>query len=160
MKYLIDTNIFITGHKVHYPMDIHVSYWGALVDQIAQGNFVIIDKVRDEIQDAPLVNWLRQNVQRELYATTADSIGEYSRIQQWAAQSAVFSCIEKSHFANSKVADPYLVAKAMSGGYTIVTYETSVGQGSTKIKIPDVCKAFGVRCISINEALRELSIRL
>lgn len=35
MKYLIDANILISGYKVHYPIDVHVSYWNVIADQIA-----------------------------------------------------------------------------------------------------------------------------
>lgn len=110
MKYLIDANILISGYKVHYPIDVHVSYWNVIADQIANGNFIIIDKVKDEIQDEPLVEWLKQNVDKKLIETSADSIEQYSHIQSWAAKSAIFSSTEKAHFAESNVADPFLVA--------------------------------------------------
>lgn len=160
MKYLIDANILISGYKVHYPIDVHVSYWKVIADQIANGNFIIIDKVKDEIQDEPLVEWLKQNVDKKLIETSADSIEQYSHIQSWAAKSAIFSSTEKAHFAESNVADPFLVAKALNCGYTIVTYETHANPSSKRIKIPDVCNSFGVQCITINEALRELKIRI
>ncbi len=38
----------------------------------------------------------------------------------------------------------------------IVTQETHVGPGSQKINIPNVCQAFGVRCINTFEMLTEL----
>ena len=160
MKYLIDANILISGYKVHYPIDVHVSYWNAIATQIANGNFVIIDKVKNEIQDAPIAQWLKQNVDKKLYETTADSIEQYKRIQKWAGDNEQFSQPQKTHFAQDNVADSFLVAKALSCGYSIVTYETSAGVGSSKIKIPDVCKAFEVQCVSINDALRELHIQI
>lgn len=160
MKYLIDANILISGYKVHYPIDVHVSYWNVIAAQIVNGNFVIIDKVKDEIQDDPIAQWLKQNVDKKLYETTTDSIEQYKHIQNWAIANQQFSQPEKTHFAQDNVADSFLVAKALNCGYTIVTYETSVGVGSRKIKIPDVCKTFGVQCISINEALRELHIQI
>lgn len=160
MKYLIDANILISGYKAHYPIDVHVSYWNVIADQIAIGNFVIIDKVKDEIQDEPLVKWLKQHVDKKLYETSADSLEQYKHIQNWAASNTVFSATEKVHFAQSNVADPFLVAKALNCGYTIVTYETQANPNSKKIKIPDVCYTFGVRCITINEALRELKIQI
>lgn len=75
------------------------------------------------------------------------------------SKSDVFSIAEKAHFAQNNVADPFLVAKAMKYGYTVVTYEISAN-GGRKIKIPDVCKEFGVKCININDALRELCLRV
>jgi hypothetical protein len=45
MEFLIDANIFISGYKKYYPMDVHVSYWNVIAGQIVNGNFIIIDKV-------------------------------------------------------------------------------------------------------------------
>lgn len=160
MKYLIDANILITGFKVHYPIDVHVSYWNVIAAQIANGKFVIIDKVKDEIQDEPLVEWLKQNVDKKQYETSIDSLEQYSHIQKWAASSSIFSASQKAHFAQSNVADPFLVAKALNCGYTVVTYETFVESNSHKIKLPNVCEKFGVQCITINQALRELNITI
>jgi len=160
MKYLIDANILISGYKAFYPIDVHVTYWKVIAEQIANGNFIIIDKVKNEVQDEVIVEWLKQNVDKKLYETTSDSLEQYRHIQIWAARNATFSLAEKTHFADSNVADPFLVAKAMNCGYTVVTYEGFAGKGSTKIKIPDVCQTFGVNCISINDALRELKIQI
>jgi len=160
MKYLIDANILISGYKKYFPMDVHVSYWKTIKEQIAIGNFVIIDKVKDEIQDEPLVAWMNQNVNKQLYETSTDSMNEYKHIQMWANGNPNFGAVHKEHFAKGNVADPFLVAKALKCGYTVVTYEEAGGRGTTKIKIPDVCEQFGVPCITINDALRELKIKL
>lgn len=140
-------------------MDVHVSYWGIIAGQIANGNFVIIDKVKKEIQDEPLKEWLKNNVDNTLYVSTDDSLEQYAYIQSWAAGNTSFGAPDKAHFADSNVADPFLVAKAMKEGYTVVTYETTAN-GGKKIKIPDVCSKFGVPCMNINEALRELQIKI
>lgn len=116
MKYLIDANILISGYKVHYPLDVHVSFWNTIATQIAKGNFIIIDKVKAEVQDEPIVEWLKQNVDKKLYETTSDSTEEYLHIQNWAAHSKDFSQAQKLHFADSSVADPFLVAKALKCG--------------------------------------------
>lgn len=103
MKYLIDANILITGYKVHYPMDVHASYWNVIANQIANGNFIIIDKVKKEIQDAPLVKWLKNNVDNKLYESTVDSMEQYACIQEWAANNQSFGRADKAHFADSDV---------------------------------------------------------
>jgi hypothetical protein len=157
MKFLIDANILISGYKVYYPMDIHVSYWNVIAEQIANGNFIIIDKVKNEIQDEKLVDWLKHNIDNKLYASTADCMVQYSYIQEWATKNQSFGTSDKAHFADSNVADPFLVAKALKESYSVVTYELSA-KGGKKIKIPDVCSHFGVTCMTINDALRRLEI--
>ncbi len=86
MRYLIDANILITGYKVYYPLDVHVSYWKVIATQIANGTFVILDKVKDEVQDEPIVAWLKQNVDKKLFQTTVDSLAQYKELQNWAAK--------------------------------------------------------------------------
>lgn len=157
MKFLIDANILISGYKVFYPMDVHVSYWNIIADQIANGNFIIIDKVKKEIQDEQLVDWLKNNIDNRLYVSTADCMEQYSCIIEWAANNQSFGTSDKAHFADSTVADSFLVAKALKEGYSVVTYEISAN-GGKKIKIPDVCSHFDVSCMTINEALRKLQI--
>lgn len=39
MKFLIDANILISGYKVFYPMDVHVSYWN--VKALKEGYSVV-----------------------------------------------------------------------------------------------------------------------
>ncbi len=96
MKYLIDANILISGYKVHYPLDVHVSYWKIIASQIANGTFVIIDKVKDEVQDEPIVEWLKQNIDKKLYQTSVDSLAQYKYLQNWAAK-VTSSALRKKH---------------------------------------------------------------
>lgn len=48
--------------------------------------------------------------------------------------------------------DPWMIATAFAEGATMVTYEGSDDK-STKVKIPDVCKALGVPCVPFGKFL-------
>jgi hypothetical protein len=52
-----------------------------------------------------------------------------------------------------QTADFHLVAQALQGGHTVVTYEVP-GGSLKRVKIPDVCLALGVPCIPPHEMLR------
>lgn len=159
MKYLIDANIFIEGYKSFYPIDVHVSYWNKLADLINLGSFVSIDKVKSEIQDEPIRQWLDDNISSTFFESSATAIVEYQNVILWAnAQS--YTSNAKSEFAANTVADAFLIAKAKMENYTLVTYERSEPLKKSKVKIPDVCMAMNVRCIDINTALRELMVKL
>src|SRR6185436_15448626 len=58
-------------------------------------------------------------------------------------------------------ADMYLVAHALAYGHTVVTWEkpAAASKKNLKIKIPDVCAIFDVRCIEPHVMLRELPAR-
>lgn len=54
------------------------------------------------------------------------------------------------------MADAWVVAHAMTERAIVVTKE---GFAPRKIKIPDVCKAYDVRCIDDIEFVREIGLR-
>jgi hypothetical protein len=51
-------------------------------------------------------------------------------------------------------ADYFLVAQALSRGYTVVTHEKPAPASVRRIKIPDACNALGVRWTSPFEMLK------
>lgn len=57
------------------------------------------------------------------------------------------------------VADYFLVGQAMAQGHVVVTFESSQPEGKKKVKIPDVCDAFGVEWIQPIEMLRREGAR-
>lgn len=57
-------------------------------------------------------------------------------------------------------ADLKLIAHAMASGATVVTRERSEPESKKKIKIPDVCIAFGVNWTDPFSAYRSLGMRL
>lgn len=56
-------------------------------------------------------------------------------------------------------ADPWLIAKASSSGFTIVTHEVPVPENSQKIKIPNICRDFDVPYISSFDLLDTLNAK-
>jgi hypothetical protein len=51
-------------------------------------------------------------------------------------------------------ADPFVVALAKLRGLRVVTQE-AMGNGTTRIRIPDVCKALEIPCIDLVELIKE-----
>lgn len=66
----------------------------------------------------------------------------------------------KARFAEANNADAWLIAYAMVYDYTIVTFETYTPEKKSEIKIPVVCKKFGVECINLHEFMRRMNVRL
>ena len=62
-----------------------------------------------------------------------------------------------------KSADPYLISHALHQQehgleeHVVVTQEVSSFPGG-KVKIPDVCRRFGIRCITLSEMLAEAGV--
>jgi hypothetical protein len=70
--------------------------------------------------------------------------------------SNILSCHERlvDTRRNRSGADPFVIALAEVKGYTVVTYETRVGNPN-KPYIPDVCDGLGIRSMSFLEFIRE-----
>jgi hypothetical protein len=65
------------------------------------------------------------------------------------------------HIANfMSKADLWIIAAARVRGSTVVTQEVAAGSGSRKVRIPDVCAHFGVRCINTFTFMAELDAHL
>ncbi|WP_255365668.1 MULTISPECIES: DUF4411 family protein [Alishewanella] len=43
----------------------------------------------------------------------------------------------------------------MSSGAIVVTHESLVSDATKKVKVPNICKQFGVQCINTFEFLRQ-----
>ena len=57
------------------------------------------------------------------------------------------------------MADPWLIAHAMDTNATVVTKENiDSAMNSKRVKIPNVCKNMGVRCIDDFEFIKEIGI--
>ncbi|WP_452225548.1 DUF4411 family protein [Lacinutrix chionoecetis] len=165
MLYILDTNILIYPNRISHPIDIHPTYWSKISDILKRQYVISIDKVKDEIynHEDNLTDWCKINIPRNFWASTANSISEYAVIQNWA-QSKKYNERALSEFAESKNADPFLVAFAkktmMNNDFdvTIVTLELSRPDSIKSIKIPDVCIAFNIRYININDFFREIKV--
>lgn len=58
------------------------------------------------------------------------------------------------------LADPWIIAHAMSQKATVVTKEEKItALNANRIKIPNVCENMGVRCITDFDFINELGIR-
>lgn len=78
----------------------------------------------------------------------------YVDIAQFVADLAIAKETEKARFLSG--ADPWLIAKAVVTGSTIVTHELAVPANSTKVKIPNICNKFGVSFIDTYDLLETL----
>ena len=72
----------------------------------------------------------------------------------WVLNAPRFAQAAKDEFAQA--ADPWLVAYAGAYGMTLVTQETSAPLSRNNVKIPDVCRKFGVPWQNTFEMLKGL----
>lgn len=152
MAYLLDTNVFIQAWKYYYAMDFCPAFWDWITTGHDAGQVFSVKKVYDEIAagNDDLVDWVGE-IDRSFFIEPSHET-EHARTQ-------VYSWTIEQNYENAaiaefmEVADGHLVAHALHGNYEVVTLEKA-GNSPTKIKIPNVCNAFGIHCITTFEMLR------
>lgn len=165
--YLLDANAFIQPKQKFYAFDICPGYWNALIAHQRAGRLRSIDRVRDEIEDGneddDLWMWARDTFPPEGFANTRvpEVLTSYGRLQAWVAANTHYSFGAKQEFAEETNADGWLVAHAMTfPGTEIVTLEDFNPERRSRIPIPNLASAFGVKSITPFEMLRRLSVEL
>ena len=160
MPYIFDTNIFIRS-KNEMPIDLWPTFWTRVAEMIAAKQVFSSQAVKSEIEKGKdeLTDWISHNVVKGFYiSNNTEVMQKYSEVLNWAQSSPQFRPEAIAEFA--EVADAFLVAAAAAKGYTLVTNETSDPLCRRRVKIPDACKALGVRYCGLNDVLRELSLTI
>ena len=166
MKYVFDTNIFIDAHRQFYAMDIAPLYWSVLENYINNQNFVLIDKVYDEIAklNDGLSIWIKQHKNIKKYSTNTSKsvLSEYANVMNAIRNNSQYNDDAVKLWDNKKVADPWIIAVALVEKSIIVTHESRVYGGSNqpykRLKIPDVAAQFNIRCMNLFDFMRKEKI--
>lgn len=161
-KYLLDANIFIESHNLHYHPCFCEGFWVWIAQGHNKGIFYSLDKVEDELLRPPSAkDELSDSLRNGLFPNTffisslsdTQTATAYARLMQWVTNHKLYNPSAVKEFQQHTAADAFLVAEAMAHGYIIVTQEVS-SNSPKRVKIPDAAKENGVRCITIQQLLR------
>ena len=145
MTYLLDSNVFIQAANVTYREPEFPGYWEWIRLLAESGTLASVEAVRGELE-SPNVSALADSLPPSAFrAQDAKVASALSQVSLWVDEHPMFTREAKSDFQDG--ADCHLIAEAKAYGYTVVTYEKSEPESKSKVKIPDVCQAFGVECI-------------
>jgi len=150
MIYCVDTSGWLDGWQRYYPRDVFPTLWTKIEEHVNQGDLISSEEVYREIKkkDDDLHKWIHKiQAQKSMLVATEERIqlrvgsllGTYPRLVDT--------------LKNRSQADPFVIATAMERQAVVVTGEKG---GTTKLRIPDVCKVEGVRCITFLDMIREL----
>jgi len=159
-KYLLDTNIFIQAHRLYYPFDVVPTLWRKFIELSDRELIYSIDKVKKEIcnpsdPDA-LALWCLNDLDNNFFLDSSSCLDFYAEIAKWVYSNQHYTPFAKSIFLETDLADPWLIAYAKGHDFILVSEETSEPLRRNKVKIPDVCTHFGVKCITTMQMFREL----
>jgi hypothetical protein len=149
MIFCVDTSAWLDGWVRDYPPDVFPSLWEKLAERVADGVLKCSEEVYVELQkkDDGLHDWLKVRkevlvpIDEEIQAIVSELLKLYPRLVDT--------------FRNRSQADPFVIATAERLQAVVVTGEKPRGKLDIP-KIPDVCEARKIRCITFLEMLREL----
>jgi hypothetical protein len=155
--YIVDSNFFIQAYRSHYPFDVVPGFWDKIKQLAEKGIIISIDKVRDELyaNKDELTSWCQQNLPIEFFKDTTVCISEYAEITQWAISLNFYTQQALNEFLDTEEADAWLISYSKLNGDQIVTHEIK-SNSKNRIKIPDVCEPFNVKCVNTIEMFRQL----
>lgn len=160
MKYLLDSNTLIEAKNRYYDMTICPAYWEWIVHSNARQNVASIEMVAVEIKrgNDKLSDWVAANP--HLFLTESDAATQKNFIDVVNVLSAEEPKMKAGAFNEFLAgADPWLIAKAMSIGATVVTHEAFNPSITRKFTIPNLCKSLGVPYMNTFEMLNSLDAR-
>jgi hypothetical protein len=162
-RFILDASVFIQAYRYYYHFDIAPGFWNALIQHASTGVLLTIDRVKDEIDEGKdeLAKWVNGHFHDWLENTSdAGVLAAYGEVIQWAMAQSQYTDAAKAEFADAENADAWVVAYAKAKGCVVVTQEKPAPQSKRKVKVPDVCNAFGVMWIDTFVMMRRLGIRL
>lgn len=168
-KFLIDANTLMAAARLYYAYDLLPSFWEIFGEKIKEGNVVLLDMVKNEIDKGQdeLQKWVmeRQDDFQCCNHVDPEIIPKYAEVMQYIHECGFYNERGLDSWAKNDVADPWLIATAASKGYTLITFEQSAGSPNSKnksgkVKIPDVANHFGVEVHNLYYMMRQLGIRI
>lgn len=160
MNYLLDANTFVEAKNRYYNMTVCPAYWRWILQQRAVDQVASISMVGDELKkgDDELAGWARDHADLFLDVHDEPTQGCFARVAEYVVgQSVKMRTGAVEDFLSG--ADPWLIAKAMATGCTVVTHERHHVDVIKKFLIPNICDVFGVRWMNTFDLLYQLEAR-
>lgn len=148
MRYSIDTSAILDGWRRYYPPDVFPPLWTKLEELIREGDLGATVEVLLELEkkDDEVADWARRHsdlfipIDADIQIALVEILQRFSRLVNTQR--------------NRSMADPWVIALARVRGCTVITGEAPSGN-LDRPKIPDVCRALDIRCISLLQLFRE-----
>ena len=156
--YWLDSNVFIEGKKGPYGFDIAPRFWSLLDDLTDNERIACPWRVWGELVEGQddLAGWAQDRRRSGLFVQPSPTVQEaFRQVVAYATEQYPDNHARRRFLDR---ADPWVIAHAVAQGGTVVSLEGRDPPNSQKVKIPNVCDGFGVRCVNTYEMLRELGV--
>ncbi|WP_207930398.1 DUF4411 family protein [Streptomyces hainanensis] len=146
--YSFDTSSILNGRRDLLPPKIFPTLWEKLEDMIRLGDIRCVDVVLEELsrRDDDAYQWARANSSLFLPLETGIQMATNRVLTRHPRLLGVGG--------GRNGADPLVIGLAIHRRGVVVTEETASGRVE-KPRIPDVCEAMGVQCLSLIQFIAE-----
>lgn len=153
MAYLIDTDIFINAKNSHYGMDFCPAFWDWLIQANNSGKLLSIDAVRDDlvVGEDELAVWAKARDALFFAPPVEADLHALGQVTQWINDHQTYTPAAKQTFLGCS--DYFVVSQALAGGHIVITHEKPENSVN-RVKIPSVCIALKVKCMTPWQMLR------
>lgn len=151
MNYVFDTSPLSTLFKNYYPSTFR-TLWANFDLLVQTGIVVSTREVLRELRDGPVpeaVAWAEAH--EDLFAMPTGPEAEFVA-QIYSVRHFQQNIEQQKLLKGGKNADPFVIARAAVERRTVVTVEQAKPNGA---KIPNICQRFGVKCVSLQEFMKE-----
>jgi hypothetical protein len=161
MRYWLDADVIINAHNTHYPVGIANSFWIWLDGEIAKSTIVSPRRVFNEViagrkKDDKLRLWISRHKGDGLCMKTSKEVDNIaSAIGDYVFSNPRWPSHQQMEFARG--GDAWLIAAAKHDNGTVVSNESKRFPNAKKVRIPDVCDYFQVRCLTMDQLIREMN---
>jgi len=145
--YCIDTSALIDLWRRKYAPDVFPSLWKNLENLISQGRLITSHKVLEELKryfdkNDELLEWAKKHkgMFENLDEKQLDSVRDIEKRFPGLVETG----------KEDEDADPFVIALAISKGWTVITSEQPANLNANptaRPKIPDVCEHYNLKCI-------------
>jgi hypothetical protein len=152
MPYLLDSNVFIEAKNKYYQFSLCPGFWDWLIRENANGKIFSHESVLNELASFgdDLSRWAGNRSQAFFIRNDPATMTALSTVANWVTNQT-FRPHAIRNFLNG--ADPILIACGLAHGHTVISHEVDVPGQRSKVKIPAVCQALKVSCMTTFEML-------
>lgn len=156
-KYCLDANVLIQAWQKYYNPDFCPDYW-KLLNELGTKDIIFIPEMAyNEIvrTEDDLSKWLKESKIpiKKINETVANNLKNI-----YSSNPSHKFLVDNTR--NRSLADPWIIAHAITENAIVVTKEDKITSvSSKKIKIPNVCENMGINWINDFDLVKELNIQ-
>ena len=156
MIYSLDTNVLIQAWNGYYSPDFCADYWNCMDNLIQAGIIFIAEEVYRELEkeDDDLFQWAKSRKDEFVHEIDDDVEDNLKRIYDFDPKHRRLVDSIRSR----SIADPWVIAHAITDNAIVVTKENFETQSNKRIKIPNVCENMGVQWINDFQFIKDVQI--